>query len=530
MKVIVFALLVALIFCGSASADTVNGNDTTNYTVNDTNYTTSDTGTDSSDSGQDCLPTIAHGTIQGEVYTSSTAGWPGSNPDNFNVPNGTVVFARYYAGVWSPGTVSTTFNGNEVSADATYATDMGATWIAYDVTDYVIAGGLNTANSYSSGGDGRQYGNTLVVVLQNDTDPSIEYWITEGLDWLVGSNAWSYTTLEGTVNQSDVQNASLYSVILTGYGSENLNGNTLPSATEHVGGAYFDAIRWDNLQGLLVAGNQSVNVLGDGDYTSLVFHALTLTFKAADLVPTKLTPITVVPNTSNTLTATIKNQGAKDATAFNVSLLVDGIVVDTQSVAGLAVGNSINVDFHWTPDGTKDSYTVTVSVDPENAIDELEENNNSLDVLVGTSTAPVPVADFTADTTSGDEPLTVNFTDQSSNEPTSWLWDFGDGTTSTEQNPIHPYTIPGTYNVTLTAINAGGSGSTRKTDYITVKAVTPVASFTVNNTSGVAPFTVQFNDTSTHVPTMWLWDFGDGTTSTEQNPIHTYNTVGKYKV
>jgi hypothetical protein len=68
------------------------------------------------------------------VYISSTAGWPGSNPDNFNVPNGTVVFARYYTGVWM-GTASTTFNGYDVPINASYASGMGVTWIAYDVTD-----------------------------------------------------------------------------------------------------------------------------------------------------------------------------------------------------------------------------------------------------------------------------------------------------------------------------------------------------------------------------------------------------------
>ncbi len=79
-----------------------------------------------------------------------------------------------------------------------------------------------------------------------------------------------------------------------------------------------------------------------------------------------------------------------------------------------------------------------------------------------------PVADFTGSPTTGDAPLTVNFTDLSSNDPTSWSWDFGDGGTSTAQNPSHEYTAAGKYTVQLTATNAYGSDTETKTDYITV--------------------------------------------------------------
>jgi len=78
-----------------------------------------------------------------------------------------------------------------------------------------------------------------------------------------------------------------------------------------------------------------------------------------------------------------------------------------------------------------------------------------------------PVAGFSATPTSGDAPLTVEFTDLSTNNPTEWSWDFGDGGTSTEQDPSHEYTAAGTYTVSLTATNAYGSDDEEKTDYIT---------------------------------------------------------------
>lgn len=78
-----------------------------------------------------------------------------------------------------------------------------------------------------------------------------------------------------------------------------------------------------------------------------------------------------------------------------------------------------------------------------------------------------PTAAFSADVTSGDAPLTVTFTDESTYVPDAWLWDFGDGETSTEQNPVHEYAEDGTYTVTLTASNNGGSDDEIKVDYIT---------------------------------------------------------------
>lgn len=79
-----------------------------------------------------------------------------------------------------------------------------------------------------------------------------------------------------------------------------------------------------------------------------------------------------------------------------------------------------------------------------------------------------PAADFSANITSGEAPLTVNFTDLSSNNPTSWQWDFGDGGTSTQQNPSHSYNNNGSYTVMLTALNSYGSDVETKTDYIVV--------------------------------------------------------------
>ncbi len=221
-----------------------------------------------------------------------------------------------------------------------------------------------------------------------------------------------------------------------------------------------------------------------------------------------------------------------------------------------------------------------------------------------------PVASFSANITSGCDNLTVQFTDQSTNIPTSWSWNFGDSETSIEQNPQHTYSNPGIYTVTLEVENATGLNTEIKTDYIVVgesptitlsmteensgesdgsvsvnvtggtpsymyswtgpnyftgnsqshsnliageycvtvtesgnncsssDCITiteimpdaPVAAFSTDITTGCNNLEVQFTDESTNNPTTWLWNFGNGNTSIEQNPVYNYNSPGIYTV
>ena len=94
-----------------------------------------------------------------------------------------------------------------------------------------------------------------------------------------------------------------------------------------------------------------------------------------------------------------------------------------------------------------------------------------IDAISFSDLAPMaqpPVASFTATPTSGVAPLVVTFEDTSTAEPTTWYWDFGDGDTSTEQNPLHTYTIAGTYIVTLTVSNTAGEDTASQANAITV--------------------------------------------------------------
>lgn len=140
-------------------------------------------------------------------------------------------------------------------------------------------------------------------------------------------------------------------------------------------------------------------------------------------------------------------------------------------------------------------------------------------------------ADFEASQTTGCGQLSVQFTDKSAGNPSSWQWDFGNGNASTDQNPSAVYASPGTYPVTLTVSN--GVSLDKKIIYITVYQP-PVVDFSLTPTSGCYPLNVQFTDKSqagTGTITDWTWDFGDGSPfSTEQNPTHLYTGAGKFNV
>ena len=139
---------------------------------------------------------------------------------------------------------------------------------------------------------------------------------------------------------------------------------------------------------------------------------------------------------------------------------------------------------------------------------------------------PAPlVVDFTTDTIGGDPPLTANFADNSTGAVvTDWLWDFGDGNSSSLQNPTNIYALPGSYDVTLTALVGPQAEAFVKTGLITVNPTfTLNAEFRAGPTSGDHPFSVSFeNISSGDLITGYLWDFGDGTTSTSTDPLHEY--------
>jgi PKD repeat protein len=248
--------------------------------------------------------------------------------------------------------------------------------------------------------------------------------------------------------------------------------------------------------------------------------------------------------TSNSAGGDWENKTAYITVSSGVVAPVTGFAANvTSGTAPLAVGftdASTNTPTNWdwyfgngtkfsdaqNPSVTLAGGTYTVSLYTSNAYGGDWENKTDY-ITVST---PAPVASFTSDKTTGTVPLNVSFTDASTGEITSYLWNFGDTASSTLKNPSHLYTTVGTYTVNLTVTGPGGSATRTQTNYITVRDALPVAAFSGTPTTGTVPLNVSFSDASTGVITSYLWNFGDTTTSTLKNPSHNYTAAGTYTV
>jgi len=226
----------------------------------------------------------------------------------------------------------------------------------------------------------------------------------------------------------------------------------------------------------------------------------------------------------------------------NTITMVDYIRVDPLPTPGFTfVVNGNTVDFTNTSTDA-DSYlwdfgdgNSSVLVDPSHTYDvggtyfvELKAFNECGEQTITQEVEinVVLVAEISADILTGCAPLTVQFTDASSTGVDAWSWSFPGGTpnSSTEQNPSIVYNTAGTYDVTLEVTNATGSSTVTESNYIVVNDL-PVAGFT-NTTNGT---TVDFTNTSTNADS-YSWDFGDGNSSTLENPMHIYEVEGDYEV
>ncbi|WP_066408170.1 PKD domain-containing protein [Flavisolibacter tropicus] len=145
----------------------------------------------------------------------------------------------------------------------------------------------------------------------------------------------------------------------------------------------------------------------------------------------------------------------------------------------------------------------------------------------GVKVGDKPNVNFSVSPTDFCASVAAQFTDLSTATPPvdRWLWNFGDGTTSALQNPNHAFDGIGKFNITLTAFSNGCPSTLTIPDMVNVKA--PIARFAVDMCSD--PFTKTFADLSI-LPETWFWEFGDGATSTDQSPTHTYAAKGIYEV
>jgi len=148
------------------------------------------------------------------------------------------------------------------------------------------------------------------------------------------------------------------------------------------------------------------------------------------------------------------------------------------------------------------------------------------------STTSQVVSDFTTiNLNTGCGSLVVEFEDLSTGNPDTWLWDFGNGNSSSQQNPIAVYSSPGLYTVKLTVSDASTQDVHIETDFVKVYAQ-PTVSLDQNSTLFCVPEEVLFTDETQSANNIvaWMWDFGDGGSSNLQNPIYEYQNNGVFTV
>ena len=230
---------------------------------------------------------------------------------------------------------------------------------------------------------------------------------------------------------------------------------------------------------------------------------------------------------------------------YDVKLSADSsYVCEGDTVTLTAVGGRGFGTFIWRPEVIStvriDSITeqaIAVPTDTTTYIVELIEGHPKCSAKDSVTIVfyGKAVADFTFSTDAGCDTLKVSFKDKSKNAIT-YLWDFGDGSISNVKNPVHIYTSPGIYNVTL-IINSQSPcpGEHTSTKQIIVK---PPITFNVTyepkeDTLYLPNSTVKFiydDSNSLNNAVSWYWSFGDGYTSEEKNPVHTYESEGTYRV
>ncbi len=131
--------------------------------------------------------------------------------------------------------------------------------------------------------------------------------------------------------------------------------------------------------------------------------------------------------------------------------------------------------------------------------------------------------------TIGEQPFSIQFIDKSIGWPLEWLWDFGDGTTSSEQHPLHYFPQEGLYITNLT-IESDSCYSEYEISIIVEIDSTGNCEANYTYNQSIDPNTIDFFDLSTGNISTWIWDFGDGNISMNQNPVHTYENEGNYFV
>lgn len=346
-----------------------------------------------------------------------------------------------------------------------------------------------------------------------------------------------------SVTASGCTSASTYNVRVIVYPAASLSSSLTPPAI--CSGSLFSYLPASNTAGVSFAwsraaiagiGNAAANGTGNPNEvltntTSLpitVTYAYTLTAAGcASAVQNVQVQVNPLPTAAFTVNNPVQCLNGNSFVYSNTSTIGAGTLTYTWDLDDGTLVNTQDVTHTYTVDGV---YAVKLTA--------LSNSGCSASVMQNVSVLPSPVAGFIYTViapNSNDEYLFTNTSTITAGTLT-YLWDFGDATTSTDPNPIHSYTTSGIYVVRLTVTGSGGCLSTISENLIVSKKPNIVPGFTVNTaTQCVVGNNFVFTNTTTSAAgngaVAYTWDFGDGTPTTNvTDPTHTYTAAGAYIV
>ncbi|MFK8006955.1 MAG: PKD domain-containing protein [Saprospiraceae bacterium] len=434
-----------------------------------------------------------------DLSSSNTTSWswsfPGGNPSTSTEQNPSIGYNS--AGVYSVTLIASNSTGDNTITLTNYITVDDVPSVGFSqMTNGLMATFTNTsinANSYSwDFGDGN---------ISTETNPTHTY----GADGnytvvLTATNNCGSVTSTQTVNISNAPSAGFGANVTSGCASLTVQFSDQSSS---------NTTSW----------NWS---FPGGNPSSSTEQNPSVTYDNAGTYSVTLEAINATGNSIVTQTDFIL---VNDVPTASFSQNINGLNVDFTNTS--TNGNSYNWDFGDGNSSTDLSPSHTYGMDGTyEVILSVTNNCGTVTTMTTVTIVTSPTAGFGANVTNGCADLTVQFSDQSSTNATSWNWSFigGNPSSSTEQNPTVTYENAGTYSVILTVTNAAGNNQVEQMNYIVVDDI-PVAGFTADANA----YNVDFTNTSTNA-TSYNWDFGDGNTSAETNPSHTYVNDGMYDV
>lgn len=235
--------------------------------------------------------------------------------------------------------------------------------------------------------------------------------------------------------------------------------------------------------------------------------------------------LAVSDNCNNTVNSTTSTIMVSSLTVADFDYSINGLEVNFTNLSEHATSWQWNFGDGETSDLDNPNHIYTTTGIYDVTLTSFNECGQD-QITIPINLAPIPQADFSSSETAGCAPWLVNFTSESLGGDLTYAWNFpgGNPVTSTDATPQIIYDSPGIYDIQLIVDNGFNKDTVIATQYIEV-VESPVAMFDYDITGNIVEFTNQSLFASS-----WLWDFGDGNTSTAENPIHEYATLDYYQV